>query len=419
MVALFQQIRATRHDRGDHSDHALTLCMRRSLVLSLSVVLASIAACSKPDDATTASARPVAAAPARHLRVSGTHFLTADGSIFSWRGITAFRLIDYVADKQEDRAVEYLAWARRQGLTVVRVLAMAGGFIELKPEEGRAALARLLELAAEHDIYVEVVALAGTADIPVDLQQHVAEIGRIVAAHPNALLEIANEPVHPTQSAEVHQPAVLAKLAAGVPDAVPIALGSIERGDGFGAGDYITWHAPRDNRHDGWGHVLAVAEGADLIAKWRKPVISDEPIGAGPEYIAGRRDNQPARFRAAALLTRLTGAGATFHYEGGLQAAIPQGVELQCFNAWNAAWTLLPSAVEDAGEFAVARSPQAQVLKDLPSAALGGWERVVANRAWVLVVGNSVGSITLAPGWQADGIQESEGMWLVSARRAR
>ena len=146
--------------------------------------------------------------PVRNSRPSahrGTRFVTPDGRTFQWRGITAFRLVDYVADGQEAQAERYLAWAASQGLTVVRVLTMMAGQFDLRPEDGRRALPRVLELASKHGLYVEVVALAGTADIPVNLQEHVEEIGKILAAHPNGLLEIANEPVHPSQSADVQQ----------------------------------------------------------------------------------------------------------------------------------------------------------------------------------------------------------------------
>ena len=139
---------------------------------------------------------------------------------------------------------------------------MMSGLFDLQPEAGRRALPRVLELAAKHGLHVEVVGLANTLDIPVNLEEHVAEIGRILAAHPNGFLEIANEPVHPSQSAEVQKPEVLAALAKRVPATVPVALGSIERGDGFGAGAYITWHAPRESGRGGWGHVLALAQGA-------------------------------------------------------------------------------------------------------------------------------------------------------------
>ena len=101
--------------------------------------------------------------------------------------------------------------------------------------------------------------------------------------------------------------------------------------------------------------MLAVAQGAAFVRKFGKPVVSDEPIGAGPRDEPGRRDNRPARFRAAALLTRLAGMGATFHYEGGLQAKIPQGAELACLAAWREAWTLLPADVESQGTFAACR----------------------------------------------------------------
>jgi hypothetical protein len=75
-------------------------------------------------------------------------------------------------------------------------------------------------------------------------------------------------------------------------------------------------------------------------------VVSDEPIGAAPAAIRGRRDDSPERFRAAALLTRMTGMHATFHYEGGLQAEVPAGAELRAFEAWREAWTLLPEDIE-------------------------------------------------------------------------
>ena len=61
---------------------------------------------------------------------------------------------------------------------------MMGGQFDLGPEDGRRALPRVLELAAKHGLYVEVVAFAGTADIPVDLQAHIDGIASILAAHP-------------------------------------------------------------------------------------------------------------------------------------------------------------------------------------------------------------------------------------------
>ena len=217
------------------------------------------------------------------------------------------------------------------------------------------------------------------------------------AAHPNAVLEIANEPVHPSQSPEVHKPDVLAALAARLPREIPVSLGSIERGDGFGEGDYLTWHSPRESGRGGWGHVLALAEGADILARWKKPVVSDEPIGAGPALLPGRRDDAPARFRAAALLTRLAGLGATFHYEAGLQALVPGGRELECFNAWNEAWTLLPADVERRGVFrAGGTSGSVVAVYDRERDPRDLRTQSTAASGWVLVLGDEAAVVTLS-----------------------
>jgi hypothetical protein len=57
-------------------------------------------------------------------------------------------------------------------------------------------------------------------------------------------------------------------------------------------------------------------------------------MGAADKAISGRRDNDPAHFRQAGEASRRAGLGATFHYEGGLQAALPTKVEQACLDAW-------------------------------------------------------------------------------------
>ncbi|HEU4926061.1 MAG TPA: hypothetical protein VFT24_03375 [Vicinamibacterales bacterium] len=278
-------------------------------------------------------AATLTAAP--RLQIRGTSFVQGESS-FEWRGITAFRLLEQIARGREGEAIAYLDWAGAQKVTVVRVLTMAKHLFELNPGDGLRALPRLLALASERRLIVEVVALADTAALQPDLSQHVKAVATIAAAHPNAVVEIANEPWHPTQDPRLHDPAFVRALADLVPGQVPVALGSIEGGDGYAAaGRYATWHSPRSNDADNWGHVLALADGAALLRKWQKPVVSDEPVGAAEALIPGRRDNDPRRFAAAAAMTLLAGPGATFHYEGGLQARIPSGRELECFQAWS------------------------------------------------------------------------------------
>jgi hypothetical protein len=356
----------------------------------------------------------------KHLRVEGTQFVTSTGERFEWRGITAFRLLDFIADGDEARARDYLRWAAKHHITVVRVLAMMAGIFELSPAEGRRALPRLLTMAAEAGVFVEVVALAGTADISVDVDEHVNEIASIIARHGNAVLEVANEPVHPSQRPDVHNPAFLKRAAARAPKEVVTAFGSIERGEGFGDGAYITWHVPRETEPRGWGHVLAIAEGAAMVERWKKPVISDEPIGAAAKAIPGRRDSSPTRFRAAALLTRLAGLGATFHYEGGLNARIPTGQELACFNAWRQAWTLLPPGIEHRGTFRRAGAPGSVVTKYSVDAAAAVYERHASDEGWILAVGVSAEPrVQLVPGWRITASRRLEGVRIVTVRRQR
>ena len=267
-----------------------------------------------------------------HLRVSGTRFLKPDGSTFQWRGISAFRLLEFVAHGREKQADAYLRWAASKRLNVVRVFAMADGIFQLPPADGERALPRLLELARRHGLYVEVVAFTGTSVIKVDRAKFVKAIAAICARYPNALLELANEPGHPTQATEMHDPAHLQSLLPLVPKGVPVALGSVEYGDGFAAGSYVTWHSPR-----GSDWVAKVEEGAALMRRFGKPLINDEPIGAADAAVPGRRDHDPARFRAAAAAMRRAGIGATFHYDGGIQTRLPTKGELACLDAWLAA----------------------------------------------------------------------------------
>ena len=324
-----------------------------------------------------------------------------------------------VAHGREREAAAYLDWAARQRLTVVRVFTMAHYLFTLSPADGVAALPRLLDMAAKRGLHVEVVALADTAEIPVNIDEHVSAIGRIAARHPNALVEVANEPVHRTHRRDVHSPDVLRKAAAAIPKDVPVSLGSIETGEGFATGSYVTWHVPRNTERSRWGHVLAIAEGATFVQRWKKPVISDEPIGAASRFIAGRRDDDPARFRAAALLTRLSGLGATFHYEGGLQAEVPRGRELECFNAWNEAWQILPAGVEHQGVFAPGGEAGSVVRDYDKSAAAGTFERRGDNRAWVVAIGvERDAGVRLRAGWTTVRSQRFAGVRVITARRA-
>jgi hypothetical protein len=397
----------------------------RAAILAAAIVVAASLGCSDDTPQTPTQEVRVPAVPQQAsssnvpshstfpVRVDGTRFLDASGRPFHWRGITAFRLAEMIAAGREQEAVAYLDWAQAERLTVVRVLLMAQGLFKLTPEAGRAALPRLLDLAKARGLAVEVVALADTKDVAIDYDAHIRQIGRIALERGNAFVELANEPGHPTQDSRVHQPAFLQRLAAQLPEPVVLALGSFEYGGDFATGDYATTHLPRGEKD--WDHVLAVPERLKTVIELRKPVVSDEPIGAGPEYQAGRRDNVPSRFAAAAALTRFVGMSATFHYEGGLQATIPAGREAACLAAWQLGLALLTDVPLD-GEFVV--PPRLDRIAKV-SGARAAFGRVGTREAVILLIDPAPNvSVTFAAGWKETRRTGVPGVQIVLSERS-
>jgi hypothetical protein len=352
-------------------------------------------------------AAPSGQSQPKHLQISGTHFTYADGRPFTWRGISAFRLLEMEASGRGADVDAYLRWASSQKLTVVRVLAMAKHLFELPPDRGAAALDGLLDRASRRNLIVEVVALADTAAYTFDMAAHVRRIAEICLRHPNALLEIANEPYHPTQRSELHDRNSLVRLRREVPAGLPVALGAGAYPERHAEGDYVTIHFPRSSGAGGWATVRDLAAAAEIVRDTGKPVINDEPIGAGPRFEPGRRDDDPERFRAAALMSRLIGIGATFHYEGGLQAKLPAGREMQCFQAWQEAWSLMPEEalrVRHPSNPGASGSPVAGVRGTF----VGAYTFADEVRAWLLVIG-AQGSIE--PVWRPEWKVQRERRW--------
>ena len=61
--------------------------------------------------------------------------------------MTAFALVDLIADGRPADAAAFMAWAARTGFTIVRVLAMNRGGMDLAPADGLRALPRTLAMA--------------------------------------------------------------------------------------------------------------------------------------------------------------------------------------------------------------------------------------------------------------------------------
>ena len=153
-----------------------------------------------------------------------------------------------------------------------------------------------------------------------------------------------------------------------------------------------------------------------MLDKWQKPVINDEPIGAAAEYQPGRRDNSRERFGAAGALAAFIGMGSTFHYEGGLQARLPDTDETACLDAWQQGIDLTQAAA--VGDWLAGDSLSAQVAK--VSGGRRTFGRVTADRAAVLIVDPSTTtSIEWNEGWIEERRATAPGALLVTATRRR
>jgi hypothetical protein len=178
----------------------------------------------------------------------------------------------------------------------------------------------------------------------------------------------------------------------------------------------VTWHAPR---RPGWEHAVIVGGGAELVTRFKKPVVNDEPIGAGDRVEQGRRDNAPERFRALALVSRLAGLGATFHYNGGIQAARPSATESACLDAWTEGLETLPRDAASAGVFRRA-APDDPIVSFEPGQVAAVFLRATDSSAWILGIGVQ-GNPRLrarAP-WHQLTLKQWPGVYVIQAERAQ
>jgi len=318
---------------GPHSLRRVALALA-ACAATLTATGSGLAGCTAAEPALTPLQAP---AQCGRLGARGTDIVCRDGARFQWRGVTAFALLEQIAHGRRRDADAYMRWARETGFNVVRVLAMADVLFKLTPDEGQRLMPTLFEMAALRGLYVEIVALADTAHYGMDLaalRAQVAATGGIAAGHANVVVQVANEHYHPTQSRELHDPDVLAELGRLVPAEVLYTESPAAEDSALvPAGEYVTRHLSRSGRPAEMLERVELLRG--LAARVSKPVVNDEPIGAGELEQPGRRLSDPGFFRALASRTSAAGlAGGTFHCEDGLLARIPGPVQQACARAW-------------------------------------------------------------------------------------
>jgi hypothetical protein len=309
----------------------------------------------------------------------------AGGIRFHWKGVSCFSAPgDYYKGSDLTSTFSFL---RDKGFNVIRCFMMLS-WMKYEGKDTLPIISKFLDYAASFGLYVEVVALADTKLLPsFDEQKYCNELSAIVAQHENAILEWVNEPYHGT--AQSYSEDQLKPLVDKCPTLLPCSQGSTPDFENqFTAGDYVTAHPDRTDGDDGWRHVRHLKEAYDLgqtiKASGRKvPIISDEPIGANETFEAGRRENDPDKFRVMGLMTHFFNP-QTFHYQDGLYARLPGPIQLQCMDAWFEGINFFPPAFKDTISFTNAGWGDSPIKEF--SNALRCYSGRSNDEAWTLVI---------------------------------
>lgn len=232
-----------------------------------------------------------------------------------------------------------LGQLRDEGFTGVRVFAGAlqqvGQTLPLVYDQ----LPALLATAESLGLFVQVAAITNSGvDGGYNIADHLDRVASICQAFPNSLLEIANEPYHPTQNSTCHDPAALLGLARTNAHGLSFALGAAEDDEPDRDGNYDysggAWNtAHLDRGRDFWNQVRRVKELWELAKAMGTPVMSGEPIGADEVFIPGKRMNDPLFYFTYGLLCRAFEIGCVFHSTEGLNAAPLTDNQLECARA--------------------------------------------------------------------------------------
>lgn len=264
--------------------------------------------------------------PVERLRVEGTRFVRPGGATF--RPVFASAL-SILRRSPAERAV-LLDQFKALGFNGIRVFAGRLAWAGQSAVDARRALPALLREADARGLHVLVTAVTDSRDGGYNVASHLDVVAGILAGHPGALAECANEYYHPTQSSEVNDAERLAAMcrAAFARSGRPWSLGAppfatLQAGRWpVPMGDFVTSHLDRGG--DAWTQLDGVRELRAIQDATGRPVLNSEPIGAGEKDDPGRRLADPNVFFALGALNRAFDIGGVFHSESGLNA-LPLG----------------------------------------------------------------------------------------------
>jgi hypothetical protein len=255
-----------------------------------------------------------------------------EGTLFKPR-LNFASLLSILRRSSDERQMLYKE-VKDLGFNGFRVFAGRFAWADQTAESARLNLPAVLTEAAQWGLFVEVTVITDSALEPYDLNTHLNEVARLCQQYQGCILEAANEFWHSTQRDEVQDPQSLFNLTqANFPPDVPWGLGAPpydepqkkdpncqENCEGWWpipTGTHVTVHL--DRSRDKWNQVRRVRELFGVAEETGKPVLNNEPIGAG-EVMSGSRRNDPEFFYGLCVLNRFFEVGGVLHSEDGLFA---------------------------------------------------------------------------------------------------
>lgn len=252
------------------------------------------------------------------LHFEGNHLVNAEGVVTPLRSQSFFLGLARMSVGED--ITPALRYARDvAGSNMLRTFIMmqyvaeGAGLPVLTPQRGLDQLEAFLTLAAAEQMYVEVTAGDAQVLLPqLDAQQEFfAEVGRVMARHPNAALLTLNEPwkngLDPFHSLSGVSGVMCGRGASQVESAPfmpPL--------------DVVDQHTERSLADEGYKWVRHQWEMHNFDRAYH-----EEPMGCAEVQQDGRRDNNPAAFAQAAVVGEVSGVGWCFHPEYGIAAQVP------------------------------------------------------------------------------------------------
>jgi len=281
---------------------------------------------------------------AGRIRAVQRHFQN-DAGWFPWSSVSDLPGLGYVLNGgREAQFVDRLNGYAASGRSMVRICGMLAwdppDNFSPRSEGYWDALDHVYELTTARGLYLELCCFADAQIIVPDAaerQDMLDDFGFWMRDRPGVVPQVANEPFKNGWE-EADDPALLAlgDQLAGILGHQDFSIGDPVDGEDVDASaetnarlvtlsqhsKIVVMHPDRGSHGDPsrWRRWIDHLEGFTDVLGSLTPdtaLVFDEPMGAGPEYIDGRRDNDPDAFIGAQMVARCIGCGYTYHWMQG------------------------------------------------------------------------------------------------------